>query len=382
MHTDRFFAPCPRGLEGVLAEELDTLGASAIETADGGVAFAGDFTVMMRANLHSRFASRILWRLGGGRCRTEAELYRAASGIDWPLLFNVERTIKVKTDAIRSPLKSLEFASLKIKDAVCDVFRQRTGQRPSVDTRAPDVRIHAFLTADTATLYLDTSGEALFKRGWRRETQEAPLRENLAAGILRLSGWQPGEPLLDPMCGSGTFLVEAADMALNRAPGRARTFGFEKLNGFVPARWRTLQDEAHAAELPAAPLPIWGSDRYRPALDSARQNLEAAGLTGCVQLDCRDVLESRPPAEHGVVVCNPPYGVRLDDQDRLAELYPRLGDWLKQHWSGWNAFFFTADLRLAKLIRLSASRRTPLFNGALECRLFAYKMVAGGNREA
>ena len=200
MHTDRFFAPCPRGLEGVLAEELDTLGASAIETADGGVAFAGDFTVMMRANLHSRFASRILWRLGGGRCRTEAELYRAASGIDWPLLFNVARTIKVKTDAIRSPLKSLEFASLKIKDAVCDVFRQRTGQRPSVDTRAPDVRIHAFLTADTATLYLDTSGEALFKRGWRDARGgrqdvkgEAPLKETLAAAMLASSRRVAGE---------------------------------------------------------------------------------------------------------------------------------------------------------------------------------------------
>ena len=380
MHIDRFFAPCPRGLEGVLAEELDALGASAIESADGGVGFAGDFSLMMRVNLHSRFASRILWRLGGGRCRTDADLYRIAMGIDWPLLFSVDRTIKVKTDAIRSPLKSLEFASLKIKDAVCDVFRQRGGGRPSVDTRAPDVRIHAFLSAVTATLYLDTSGEALFKRGWRRETQDAPLRENLAAGILRLSGWTPGTPLLDPMCGSGTFLVETADMALNRAPGRARSFGFENLNGFIPARWQALRAEAQAAERKPVPLPIWGSDRFGPALDSAQRNLDAAGLGNCIQLACRDVLEVRPPADHGVLVCNPPYGVRLDDQDRLAELYPRLGDWLKQHWAGWDAFFLTADLRLAKLIRLSASRRTPLFNGALECRLFAYKMIAGGNR--
>ena len=380
MHVDRFFAPCPRGLEPVLAHELNTLGASQVTPTEGGVAFAGDFSIMMKANLHSRTASRILWRLGQGRCRNEADLYKLAAGVDWPLLFAVENTIKVKVDAIRSPLTNLAFAALKIKDAVCDVFRDKLGERPSVNTRTPDMRIQAFLTADTATLYLDTSGEALFKRGWRRETQDAPLRENLAAGILLLAGYTGDTPLFDPMCGSGTLLIEAADIALNRAPGRGRSFAFPKLNGFVPNNWATLLEAARAAERRVTSLPIHGSDRYVPALETAHNNLVSAGLEKAITLASADILETRPWIDHGLIVTNPPYGVRLDDQDRLAALYPRLGDWLKQHWAGWNVFFLTGDPLLAKKIRLSASRRTPLFNGAIECRLFEYRMIAGGNR--
>ena len=380
MHVDRFFAPCPRGLEPVLAHELNTLGASQVTPTEGGVAFAGDFSIMMKANLHSRTASRILWRLGQGRCRNEADLYKLAAGVDWPLLFAVENTIKVKVDAIRSPLTNLAFAALKIKDAVCAVFRDKLGERPSVNTRTPDMRIQAFLTADTATLYLDTSGEALFKRGWRRETQDAPLRENLAAGILLLAGYTGDTPLFDPMCGSGTLLIEAADIALNRAPGRGRSFAFPKLNGFVPNNWATLLEAARAAERRVTSLPIHGSDRYVPALETAHNNLVSAGLEKAITLASADILETRPWIDHGLIVTNPPYGVRLDDQDRLAALYSRLGDWLKQHWAGWNVFFLTGDPLLAKKIRLSASRRTPLFNGAIECRLFEYRMIAGGNR--
>ena len=380
IHVARFFAPCPRGLEPVLAPEPNTFGASQFTPTEGGVAFAGDFSIMMKANLHSRTASRILWRLGQGRCRNEADLYKLAAGVDWPLLFAVENTIKVKVDAIRSPLTNLAFAALKIKDAVCDVFRDKLGERPSVNTRTPDMRIQAFLTADTATLYLDTSGEALFKRGWRRETQDAPLRENLAAGILLLAGYTGDTPLFDPMCGSGTLLIEAADIALNPAPGRGRSFAFPKLNGFVPNNWATLLEAARAAERRVTSLPIHGSDRYVPALETAHNNLVSAGLEKAITLASADILETRPWIDHGLIVTNPPYGVRLDDQDRLAALYPRLGDWLKQHWAGWNVFFLTGDPLLAKKIRLSASRRTPLFNGAIECRLFEYRMIAGGNR--
>ena len=380
MHVDRFFAPCPRGLEPVLAHELNILGAGQVTPTQGGVAFAGDFSIMMKANLHSRTASRILWRLGQGRCRNETDLYNLAGGGGWPLLVAVEKNIKVKIDAIPSPLTNLAFAALKIKDAVCDVFRDKLGERPSVNTRTPDMRIQAFLTADTATLYLDTSGEALFKRGWRRETQDAPLRENLAAGILLLAGYTGGTPLVDPMCGRETLLIGAAHIALNRAPGRGRSFAFPKLNGFVPNNWATLLEAARAAERRVTSLPIHGSDRYVPALETAHNNLVSAGLEKAITLASADILETRPWIDHGLIVTNPPYGVRLDDQDRLAALYPRLGDWLKQHWAGWNVFFLTGDPLLAKKIRLSASRRTPLFNGAIECRLFEYRMIAGGNR--
>lgn len=379
-HSQQFFAPCPRGLEPVLASELEQLGAIAVEATGGGVGFRGDFLLCYRANLHSRVASRILWRVGEGEYRNEDDVYRIASGIHWPEWFDVEQTIRVDVSAIHCPLDSLDFVTLRIKDAVCDKFRAICGERPNVETKSPDVRIYGFLTADRVTLYLDTSGDALFKRGYRKSQGEAPLRENLAAGILRLIGWQPGTPLLDPMCGSGTFLIEAAMMALNIAPGSERWFAFEKLKNFDETAWEKIYNDALAAEKPKIALPIYGSDLYGRALDDARDNLEAAGLQGLVELKQANALEVFTPAPNGVLVTNPPYAVRLSDQETLAALYPQLGHWLKQKFAGWRVGFFTADPQLAKLIRLAPKRRIPLFNGALECRLYIYDMVAGSNR--
>jgi putative N6-adenine-specific DNA methylase len=377
----QFFAPCPRGLEGVLVAELQQLGASDIKPTDGGVGFSGDMRLAYSANLHSRIASRILWRLAEKPYRSEEDIYRAALDIDWPALFDVGDTIRVDVNAIKCPLKSLEFIVLKIKDAVCDKFRAACGERPSVATVGPDMRIFAFLSADRVTLYIDTSGEALFKRGYRKEQGIAPLRENLAAGILKLAGWQPGTPLLDPMCGSGTFLIEAAQMALNIAPGIERWFAFEKLKNFDAALWESVYQEAVAAEKPKTRLPIYGSDLFGRMLDTTRANLEQAGLEDVVQLKQADVLETAPPEASGILITNPPYGERLGDEDELEQFYPRLGDVLKKYFGGWNAYIITADVRLPKLIRLSASKRTPLYNGALECRLFEYKIVAGSNRK-
>lgn len=374
------FAPCPRGLEGVLAEELAALGATSIDKRNNGVAFCGDNAVMMRANLESRTASRILIQLAQGPYRSEQDVYKLALTIDWPRWFAVGKTIKVKTDGVGSALRSLDFISLKVKDAVCDRFRQADLGRPSVDTRYPDVRIHVFLSADQATVYIDSSGEPLFKRGWREDTGEAPLRENLAAGILLLAGYDGSQALLDPMMGSGTFLVEAADIALNRAPGRLRDFAFRDLRSFDAVEWESVQARARQAEKPLRALPIRGSDVSVQMLVKTRHNLKQAGLHGLVQIAQSDVLDTRPHAETGLIVTNPPYGVRLDEQEDLALLYPQLGGWLKQYFSGWTANFFTGDLRLAKLIRLSPKQRMPLFNGALDCRLFVIPMVAGSNR--
>ncbi|UXY16101.1 THUMP domain-containing protein [Chitiniphilus purpureus] len=375
-----FFAPSPRGLEQLLADELVALGAGQVRAVDGGVAFSGDWSLIYKANLHSRIASRILWRLDERAYRTESDLFRMASRIAWTELFDVTRTIKVSVTAQRSPLRSTDFAALKVKDAVCDVFRAATGQRPSVDTAVPDIRLQLFLTDRVATLYLDTSGEPLFKRGHRVETVEAPLRENLAAGLLQLAGWHGQEALLDPMCGSATFLLEAAAIALRRAPGRDRAFAFEKLKPFQADAWQAIRAQAREQELTALPYPIVGSDRAAMALDAARANLHAAGLDGLVTLKLADVLDMDAPAPEGCLIANPPYGVRLEDQAALAAFYPQLGDALKQRFAGWRAFFFTGDLRLPKLIRLAASRRTPLFNGALECRLYGFQLVAGSNR--
>jgi putative N6-adenine-specific DNA methylase len=223
----QFFAPCPRGLEGVLGDELLEIGAGAIVPAEGGVACSGDLALCYRANLHSRIASRVLLKLGDWAYRSEEDVYRTVRSLPWSKHFDPRRTLRVNVSAINSPLRSLDFITLRIKDAVCDRFVADAGRRPDIDTAQPDVRVHAFFESERVTLYLDTSGEPLFKRGWRKSLGEAPLKENLAAGILRLTKWQPGTPLLDPMCGGGTLLVEAAMMALRIAPGSMRGFGFE-----------------------------------------------------------------------------------------------------------------------------------------------------------
>jgi putative N6-adenine-specific DNA methylase len=374
---ESFFASSPRGLEALLAEELEPLGAKGIQCVAGGVAFSGDWQVCYRVNLWSRIASRVLWRVGEFDYRNEEEIYAAAKAIDWPKLFGVERTLRVNVTAQKSPLKSLEFVTLKIKDAVCDRFRDALGRRPDVDRAMPDVRVHCFLEEKKGILYLDTSGEPLFKRGWRTEQGEAPLRENLAAGIIMLTGWQPGEALLDPMCGGGTLLVEAAAMARGRAPGAKRSFGFEKLGSFDPDLWERVKNEVK--ENPAEPR-LFGSDSDPEALKSARRNLAAAGVERWVKLEQADILQRAAPEGSGVMVANPPYGERMGSADELALFYPKLGDALKKNFAGWRCFFFTADMRLPKLIRLQPSRKTPLWNGALECRLYEFRIVSGSNR--
>jgi putative N6-adenine-specific DNA methylase len=384
-NQQHYFATCPRGLEPVLQAELEALGASGIQPVDGGASFSGDVALSWKANLESRVATRVLWRVGQTSYASEDDIYKAALGLPWPSWFDVSRTMMVKVTAVKSPLKSLEFITLRIKDAVCDRFRQVNGERPSIDTREPDVRIHAYLTTNLCQFYLDTSGAALFQRGFRQSSVDAPLKENLAAGIIKLTGWQPGMPFLDPMCGSGTFLIEAALMALDMAPGIKRKFAFENLKNFDAAAWGKIKAAAQQRIKPASPMPIFGSDSDFRAVRAARQNLETSGLSNVVQVQQLDVLESPAPAlpegVTGILLSNPPYGERIGEEDALAELYPQLAASLKRNFAGWNAFFLTSDLRMPKLMRLAPSRKTPLFNGPLECRLFEFRMVAGSNRK-
>jgi putative N6-adenine-specific DNA methylase len=378
---ERFFATCPRGLEQLLAAELQELGAEKVLAVGGGVQFSGDFLVCYRTNLESRIASRVLWQVAATHYRNEDDIYRATYTLPWNDWFEPSLSIRVDVSAIKSPLTSLNFVTLKIKDAACDKIRRLSGRRPDVNTRQPDIPIQGHLTDRDFTLYLDTTGNPLFKRGNRVAAVEAPLRENLAAGILRLAGWVPGIPLLDPMCGSGTFLLEAAQMAIDIAPGLGRRFAFEKLKNFDRRRWEALLQQSADRQKPSVPLAIYGSDRSGSALKSARINLAAAGLDRIVSLKQADVLEISAPAKEGIIVTNPPYGVRLGEQQELAQFYPKLGDALKKKFSGWRAYLLSADMRLPKLIHLAASKRTPLFNGALECRLFEYRMVEGGMRK-
>jgi len=379
--SETFFSPCPRSLEPFLVEELTRFGASNIETVHGGVQYKGDWLLAWRTNLESRIATRVLWRVGMTRYRSEDEVYKLAYATTWAKWFSPEQTIRVYVTAIKSPLKSLNFTTLKVKDGLCDHFRTVVGKRPSVDTEAPDMRIHAFLTEDMCTLYLDTSGEPLYKRGFKPAKVEAPLKENLAAGILRLSGWQPGQSLLDPMCGSGTFLVEAAQMTLNIAPGLGRRFAFENFRNFDAAEYRRLHAALENQRLPVRSLPVFGADIDPYQIAATEENLAAAGLLEQVELVVNDVLDLEPPTAEGVWVSNPPYGVRLSSGDELAEWYPKLGNVLKQRFAGWNCYFLTADTQMYKLMGLRASKKTPLMNGDLDCRLYEYKMLAGSARE-
>jgi putative N6-adenine-specific DNA methylase len=417
-----FFVPCPRGLEATLAAELSEIAARHLNGAPfaagaqvpGGVHFRGGWAAGMAANLHSRIASRVLLKIAQRPYRNEQDVYALALEQRWEQWFSANETLRVDVTAIKSPLRSLEFATLRVKDAICDRLREVSGARPSVDTGAPDVRVFAFVTATDCTLYLDTSGEPLFKRGWRLDKGAAPLRENLAAGILRLTGWTPGTPLYDPMCGSGTFLAEAAQVALNVAPGVERRFGFEKLKQYDVSAWQALkvaaQDAKRAARAARADLQIFGSDISGDMLDKARANFERAGFSGLPlkQVDARGMT---PPTDAaGILVANPPYGERIEVRGRGprgelratgrdehggrdegfrrthadtpdSEFFQALGDALKQRFTGWHAFILTSDRKLPGQLRLRESTKTPLYNGALECRLFRFDLVAGSVKQ-
>mgnify|MGYP003439681897 FL=1 len=375
------FATTVRGLEQLLADELTELGASEINLVNAGLEFSASLDDIMRMNLHSRLASRIMIRLGFGGYRQEEDIYQLAQGIKWDQWFHSGNTIKVSTSAIACPLKSLDFVTLRVKDAICDYFVERVDSRPSVDKANPDMRIYTFLTSETATIYLDASGDTLFKRGYRRSKLEAPIRENLAFGLIKLSGWTPDRPFYDPMCGSGTLAIEAICYGLNIAPGLNREFAFEKFIDFDATKFAQMRESAQAAINYDQELQIYASDINRHAVEIAKQNFAQIKLDKYVNFGCGDFLDQVAPAENGVIVTNPPYGVRLDELDNLAQIYPQIATTLKRNFAGWDCFFFTGDLRMPKLMRLKPSRKTPVYNGALECRLFEFKMVSGSNRE-
>ena len=392
-HPYSYFCPCPRGLEAALAEELGEIALQGAtlkvhNQVPGGVHCSGVLTDAYRINLHSRIASRVLLRIAHSGYVNENDIYDLTLAQTWEDWFSVHHTIRIDVTAIKSPLRSLEFTTLKIKDAICDRFREQFSERPSVDTKTPDMRIVGFLDARNFTLYLDTSGEALFKRGWRLETGDAPLRENLAAGLLRVAGWKPGVVLFDPMCGSGTILAEAAQMLAGIPPGAHREFAFEKFHDFDATQWLAMKGAVKPNPLPETPT-IFGSDISGDMIVMARNNLNKAGIRFEVPLKQIEAQEVKAPSETpGIMLTNPPYGERIGvrgdatlETDELAKaFFSAFGTTLKQRFAGWSVFLFSADLGLPKLLRLKEARKTPFFNGALECRLFRFDMVAGYNR--
>ncbi len=374
------FAPCPMGLEEALAAELNALGYDKVLTTRAGCHFVADWWGVQRANLYSRLATRILVSVGQAPVQHEDDILELARSIAWERWFGAEHTLRVDTSAVKSPMQSLQYCNLRAKDGICDRLRDLEGERPSIDTVRPDARVHLFLSHDTATLYLDTSGESLFKRGWRLDKGDAPLRENLAAGILALSGWDPEAALLDPFCGSGTILIEAAWIALGVPPGITRPFGFERLRDHDAHHWDEVKDEARSRILPELETPLIGIDADPLAIEAAQRNAERAYLTeDTIRFELGDARDAVAPAPSGWMVTNPPYGERLDEED-LA-FWREWSANLKREFAGWQVNIITSDLDLPKHLRLKPNRRTPVFNGALDCRLFNFELVAASYRD-
>ncbi|MBU3657818.1 MAG: class I SAM-dependent RNA methyltransferase [Rhodocyclaceae bacterium] len=382
------FAPCPRGLEELLVAEFSTLGLTKVAAVGGGVQAEASQVALCMANLHSRYATRLLVKLAEKPYQKEDDIYKMARDIAWHEWFDVSQSIRVNTTAVKSPLKSLDFVTLRVKDGVCDRFRADRGARPNVDTNHPDQRIQLFLTETTATLYIDSSGEPLWQRGYRGAAGQAPLKENLAAGILALAGWndigEDGKPVyqtfLDPMCGSGTIVIEAAWMRTHTAPGLSRRFACERWAKADKALWAKLRADARAAIKPLPEDTLFASDAHPGAIAATHRHLEQVGFANAVAIMESNFVELAAPAESGLIVTNPPYGVRLSEQDALRAEYPEWGRTLKQQFAGWTAAFFTGDLELTRGLGLKPRRRFPLKNGALDCRLFVIDLVAGFHR--
>jgi putative N6-adenine-specific DNA methylase len=450
MNQLQLFLPCAAGVEDYLAPEvlrITGLPPGCVTRQRGGVAVRTSFDQAMLLNLYSRLAQRVLVLLSHTEYRHEQDLYRAATEVTWERWFTPRESIKVEITAQHSPLTSLNFAALKVKDAVCDRFRTVAGGvRPDVNTQWPDARIYTHLTTDSCSLYIDTSGEPLFKRGWREDKGDAPLKETLAAAMIAASGWFDGEddlkPLYDPCCGSGTIAIEAAQMACNIAAGSRRRFAFEKYLPFRRAAWDAMKKEAADAEVvrePGLKPIIFGSDVSHRMVDFAQRNAERAGVADVIEFRGGDALQRMPPVDvnetgGGVMLLNPPYGERIevagvasaarssrfdrlksqeksatspyetransyeDDSEPLAQVAPQQGRFgarelpqtegageffnqLASHWKknypGWTAWVLTPDLKLPGKMRLKETRRVPMWNGPIECRLFRFDMVAG-----
>jgi len=430
------YLSCPSGVESLLADEATRiLGAQAQITASrGGIEVLAPASARtpaerqtalidyaMRLNLESRLAQRVLWRVASRVYRHEDDIYQLSRSVNWSEWITPNHTIRVDVTSRRSHLQSLNFAALRVKDAVCDDLRDRTGERPSVDTRFPDMGLVLYMDDMQATLYVDTSGEALFKRGWREDTGEAPLKETLAAAMLAAAGWQ-GRPedgaLLDPCCGAGTIPIEAAQIACGIAPGILRRFAFEKLLPFKPyqsawqAIWQAARDREHAPR-----VAIYAGDVAFRMTDFATRNAERAGVRHAIEFKTADALQRPVPCDVGVLMFNPPYGERIDtkgsvrnayrarsesgdeyddeyssDQpasragreqfqdEEAATFFQRLSSHWKKQYTGWTAWILSPDMKLPGAMRLKENRRVVLFNGPIECRLFRFDLVAGSNK--
>ncbi len=371
----QYFATVARDLEKLAAQELEELGAHNVLPGFCGVSFEGDQAMLYRVNLQAKLPFRILQQLKIFTCRDASELYKGIKAIDWQEFLDPGCTLAVNATGKNSELNHSHFTALQVKNAIVDQQEERLGERSSVDTHEPDVRINVHIRRDKCTVSLDSSGDSLHRRGYRPAMGDAPLKESLAAALIKFSGWQPDQAFFDPLCGSGTLPLEAALTALNIAPGVFRDrFGFETWPDFNKDLLEKLIAEAESAQRTELPAYIGGSDGSIGVIEQARANARHCGVSQQVTFQLQELAEVQAPADSGVLLCNPPYGERIGNPEELGAFYKLLGDVLKQRFKGWNAYILSGNKELARNIRLKSAQRIPINNGGLSCQLMKYEM--------
>jgi len=370
-----YFATVARGLESLAAAELATLGAKALTPEFCGVAFTGDQRLLYRVNLWSRLVFRVLVKLADGSCTDAETLYHSIQRIDWRPYLPPDKTLAVDVTGKNPRLNHSHFTALQVKNAIVDQQRQYWRERSPIDTRWPDVRVNIHIRADRCTISLDSSGSSLHRRGYRAAVGAAPLKETLAAALVQLSGWAGEVPLIDPLCGSGTLPLEASLEALNIAPGLFREqFGFQTWPDFDAGLWQALRREAEAMRQEQLDTLVWGCDHDLEVIHQAQSNAQRCGLAEQIQFFQQELADLAAPADSGYILCNPPYGERLGQNEDLGALYKLLGDVLKQQFRGWTAFVLSGNKELAKTIGLKSAQRIPVYNGSLPCQWMKYEL--------
>lgn len=364
------------GLEEVLANELQKLGARDVQQLKRAVKFTGDTGFMYKANYWLRTALRVLKPIVSFTVSDDKNLYDRIQTIDWSKYLTENDFLAVSASLSTDIFNHTQYISQKTKDAIVDQFRERTGKRPSVDLDKPTVRINVHIEGNVCTVALDSSDQPLYKRGYRDSVNLAPLNESLAAGMILMSGWEPHMPFIDPMCGAGTLPIEAALIACNIPPGYYReSFGFQKWNDYDAALFDKIKESA-LSKINNKPFNIFGSDSSNAVIQKAKQNVEQAKLEDVIKLTTVAFDDFNPPEEKGFVIFNPPYGERLDRQD-VNILYKSIGSTLKKKYAGYTVWMISSNKEAVNQIGLHATRKKALFNGPLDCRFLRYEMYAG-----
>ncbi len=370
-----YFATVARGLETIAAQELSELGATNVIPDFTGVHFQGDKKLLYKVNLWARTIFRVLVPIAEVKSYNAQQLYRSVQKIDWSQYLHPKMTLAVNCTGKNKQLNHSHFTALQIKNSLVDWQYKKYGRRSDIDVENPDLLINGHINNNKCTISLDSSGSSLHRRGYRPAMGFAPLKETLAAAIIAMTEWTPDLAFFDPLCGSGTLPIEAALKALNIAPGLYRNkFGFESWLDFDLLLWEDVVTEAKEQQLSVIPAPIWGSDRNSEIIEQAQVNATNCGVEDKVLFTTQELSNVTPPADKGVIVCNPPYGQRLGKEAELVELYQLLGDIFKQRFTGWTAYILTGSQALTKKVGLRTSRRIKVYNGAIPCTLLKYEL--------